>query len=195
VKASATIGHSRSWGRALPPKVTFVTSPALAIRLYFPQKLDVSVVFTIIKKLRGKNYMETRYYETQEINIPPIAQALVVEYLAQGYKAQQFGDVNQTTVQLKKDSALRTITGFDKALAISLQRVDGGVLVKVGAQDWVDQIAVGAVGLIIHPLLITAAVGAMQQNNALHDVINSIDLQIRQQQPQARAGVPSANLM
>jgi len=41
--------------------------------------------------------METRYYETQEINIPPIAQALVVEYLAQGYKAQQFGDVNQTT--------------------------------------------------------------------------------------------------
>jgi len=139
--------------------------------------------------------METRYYETQEINIPPIAQALVVEYLAQGYKAQQFGDVNQTTVQLKKDSALRTITGFDKALAISLQRVDGGVLVKVGAQDWVDQIAVGAVGLIIHPLLITAAVGAMQQNNALHDVINSIDLQIRQQQPQARAGVPSANLM
>jgi hypothetical protein len=139
--------------------------------------------------------METRYYETQEINIQPIAQSLVVEYLAQGYNAQQFGDVNQTTVQLKKESALRTITGFDKALAISLQRVDGGVLVKVGAQDWVDQIAVGAVGLIIHPLLITAAVGAMQQNNALHDVINSIDLQIRQQQPQARAGVPSANLM
>jgi hypothetical protein len=139
--------------------------------------------------------METRYYETQEITIPPIAQALVVEYLAQGYKAQHFGDVNQTTVQLKKESTLRTITGFDKALAISLQRVNGGLLVKVGAQDWVDQIAVGAVGLIIHPLLITAAVGAMQQKNALHDVLNSIDLHIRQQQPQARAGVPSANLM
>jgi len=119
----------------------------------------------------------------------------VVEYLAQGYKAQHFGDINQTTVQLKKESALRTITGFDKALAISLQRVDGGVLVKVGASDWVDQIAVGAVGLIIHPLLITAAIGAMQQNNALHDVINSIDQHIRQQQPQARAGVPAANLM
>ena len=28
--------------------------------------------------------METRYYETKEINIQPIAQALVVEYLAQG---------------------------------------------------------------------------------------------------------------
>jgi hypothetical protein len=139
--------------------------------------------------------METRYYQTQEITIQPIAQALVVEYLAQGYKAQHFGDVNQITVQLKKESTLRTITGFEKALAISLQRVNGGLLVKVGAQDWVDQIAVGAVGLVIHPLLITAAVGAMQQNNALHDVLNSIDQYIRQQQPQAKAGVLSANLM
>jgi len=43
--------------------------------------------------------METRFYQTQEINIPMIAQALVfVEY-----DAQQFGDFNQTTVQLKKE--------------------------------------------------------------------------------------------
>ena len=139
--------------------------------------------------------METRFYQTQEIAIPAIAQALVLEYQAQGYEAQHFGDFTHTTVQLKKESTLRAITGFDKVLAISLQRVDGGLLVKVGAQDWVDQIAVGAVGLIIHPLLITAAVGAIQQKNALHDVINSIDQHIRQQQPQARAGVLSANLL
>jgi hypothetical protein len=134
--------------------------------------------------------METRFYQTQEITIPPIAQALVLEYQAQGYEAQQFGDSNQTTVQLKKESTLRAITGFDKVLAISFQRVNGGTLVNVGAQDWVDQIAVGAVGLVIHPLLITAAVGAMQQQNALHDVLNSIDQHIRQQQPQAQAEVP-----
>jgi hypothetical protein len=139
--------------------------------------------------------METRYYQTQEITLPALAQGLVVEYQAQGYEAQQFGDVNQTTVQLKKESTLRTITGFDKALAISFQRVNGGLLVKVGAQDWVDQIAVGAVGLVIHPLLITAAVGAIQQNNTLHDVLNSIDQHIRHQQPQAKAGVLSANLL
>ena len=138
--------------------------------------------------------METRYYETKEITLPPNAQALVVEYLAQGYKAQHFGNVNLATVQLKKENTLRTVTGFDKALAISLQRVNGGVSESRNA-DSVDQIAVGAVGLIIHPLLITAAVGAIQQKNALHDVLNSIDQHIRQQQPQARAGVPSANLM
>ena len=139
--------------------------------------------------------METRFYQTQEITIPVLAQGLVLEYQAQGYEAQHFGDFNQTTVQLKKESTLRAITGFDKVLAISFQRVNGGLLVKVGAQDWVDQIAVGAVGLVIHPLLITAAVGAIQQNNALHDVLNSIDQHIRQQQPQAKAGVLSANLL
>ncbi|HTD19270.1 MAG TPA: hypothetical protein VK667_07035 [Ktedonobacteraceae bacterium] len=134
--------------------------------------------------------METRFYQTQEITLPVLAEGLVLEYQAQGYEAQHFGDVNQTTVQLKKESTLRAITGFDKVLAIFFQRVNGGTLVNVGAQDWVDQVAVGAVGLFIHPLLITAAVGAMQQRNALHDVLNSIDQHIRQQQPQAQVGEP-----
>ena len=139
--------------------------------------------------------METRFYQTQEITIPAIAQALELEYQAQGYEAQHFGDFNQTTVQLKKESTLRAITGFDKVLAISLQHVDGGTLVKVGAQDWIDQIAVGAVGLVIHPLLITAAIGAIQQNTAIHDVLNSIDQHIRQQQPQAQAEIPPTPLV
>ncbi len=137
--------------------------------------------------------METRFYQTQEISIVPIAEALVSEYQTKGYEAQQFGDVNQTTVQLKKADTLRTITGFDKALAISFQRVESGVLVKVGAQDWVDQLAVGAVGLVVHPLLITAAVGALLQHTALHDVLNSIDQQIRQQRPEAHVGASPTN--
>jgi hypothetical protein len=102
--------------------------------------------------------------------------------------------MNNVTVQLKQESTLRTITGFNKALAISLQRVQGGTLVRVGAQDWVDQIAVGAVGLVIHPLLITAAIGAIQQNNALHEVLRSIDYQVRRQQPQVQVSVPPSNL-
>lgn len=48
---------------------------------------------------------------------------------------------------------MRTITGLNKALAVSLERIEGGTLVRVGAQDWVDQIVVGAVGLAIYPLL------------------------------------------
>ena len=138
--------------------------------------------------------MEALFYQTQDLNLPAIAQALELEYQAKGFTAQQFGDMNNVTVQLKHESTLRAITGFNKALAISLQRVQGGTLVRVGAQDWVDQIAVGAVGLAIHPLLITAAIGAIQQNNALHEVLRSIDYQVRQQQPQAQVGMPPSNL-
>ena len=138
--------------------------------------------------------MEALFYQTQDLNLPAIAQALVLEYQAKGYEAQQFGDLNHVTVQLKKESTLRAITGFNKALAISLQRVQSGTLVQVGAQDWVDQIAVGAVGLAIHPLLITAAIGAIQQNNALHEVLRSIDYQVRQQQPQVQVSMPPSNL-
>ena len=138
--------------------------------------------------------MEALFYQTQDLNLQAIAQALVLEYQAKGYETQQFGDRNNVTVQLKHESTLRTITGFNKALAVSLQRVEGGTLVRVGAQDWVDQIAVGAVGLVIHPLLITAAIGALQQYNALHEVLRSIDFQVRRQQPQAQVGMPPGNL-
>ena len=138
--------------------------------------------------------MEALFYQTQDLNLQVIAQALVNEYQAKGYEAQQFGDMNNVTVQLRHESTLRAITGFNKALAISMQRVQDGTFVRVGAQDWVDQIAVGAVGLVLHPLLITAAIGALQQNNALHDVLRSIDYQVRRQQPQVMASMPPSNL-
>ncbi len=138
--------------------------------------------------------MEALFYQTQNLDLQAIAQALVLEYQAKGYEAQQFGDPNNVTVQLKQESTLRMITGFNKALAVSLQRIEGGTFVRVGAQDWVDQIVVGAVGLAIHPLLITAAIGALQQNNALQEVLRSIDYQVRWQQPQAQVVMPPSNL-
>ena len=137
--------------------------------------------------------MEALFYQTQDLNLPAIAQALVLEYQAKGYEAQQFGDMNHVTVQLKQESTLRAITGLNKALAISLQRVQDGTLVRVGAQDWVDQIAVGAVGLVLYPLLVTAAIGAVQQRNVVHEVLDSIDRLVHQQQPQVTVSAPPMN--
>lgn len=137
--------------------------------------------------------METRFYQTQELDLQRIAQTLAFEYQAKGFETQQFGNAEQMTVQLKKESTLRAITGLNKALGISLQRINGGTLLRVGAQDWADQIAVGAVGLVVHPLLITAAVGAVTQNNVVHDVLNSVDHQVHLQQPYAQMGVPPAS--
>lgn len=137
--------------------------------------------------------METRFYQTRELDLLKIAQAVVLEYHAKGFQAQQFGDANQCIVQLKKENLLRTITGFNKALGISLQVTTDGTLVKVGAQDWVDQVATGAVGLVLHPLLVTAAVGAITQRNVVHEVLDTLDRQIRQQQPHVQMSVPPAN--
>ncbi len=134
--------------------------------------------------------MESHFYQTEQLELPRIGQALVFEYQAKGYQTQQFGNPDQLTVQLKKEDTLRAITGFNKALTVSLQRVSGGTLVQVGAQDWTDQLAVGAVGLVLHPLLVTAAIGAVSQNNVVHDITLSIDNQIRQQQPNAQMGIP-----
>ncbi len=135
--------------------------------------------------------METRIYPTRDLDVQNIAQAVVNEYQAQGFEAQQFGDSNQASVQLKKENTLRTITGFNKALGITLQRLDAETQVQVGASDWVDQIAVGAVGLVLHPLLVTAAIGAVQQRNVVHDVLDSIDRLVHEQQPEAAASTPA----
>ena len=136
--------------------------------------------------------METRFYLTQNINLQPIAQALVEAYQAQGYEAQQAGTPEQVVIQLKRESTLRAIIGFNKALGITLQKAQGGTLVREGAMDWMDQLVVGAVGLALHPLLITAAVGAATQYSVVHEVLAFIDQQIRQQQPSVQMGMPPA---
>jgi hypothetical protein len=134
--------------------------------------------------------METRIYPTRDLDVQKIAQALVTEYQGKGFKAQQFGDSNQASVQLDKENALRTITGFNKALGITFQRSGSETVVQAGASDWVDQVAVGAVGLILYPLLVTAAIGAVQQRNVVHEVLDSVDRLVHEQQPQVTASAP-----
>ena len=134
--------------------------------------------------------METRFYQTQDIDLQRIVQALVSEYQAQGYETQQIGTPEQMLIQLKKESTLRALTGFNKALALTLRKVQGGTLVKVGVQDWIDQIAVGAVGLALHPLLITAAVGAVTEYHVVYEILSFLDQSIRKQQPSVLLGVP-----
>ena len=137
--------------------------------------------------------METRFYLTESLNLPAIAAALVVQYQSQGFETQQLGTETQTIVQLRKESTLRAITGLNKALTISLERRQSGVLVTVGAQNWADQIVAGTVGLAIHPLLVTAAIGAVTQNNVVHDVLASIDHLVHQQLPYVQVTDPPSS--
>jgi hypothetical protein len=55
------------------------------------------------KKLKAeRRTMETRIYPTRDLDVQKIAQALVSEYQGKGFEAQQFGDSNQASVQLRK---------------------------------------------------------------------------------------------
>jgi hypothetical protein len=129
------------------------------------------------QKLKAeRRTMETRIYPTRDLDVQKIAQALVSEYQGKGFEAQQFGDSNQASVQLRKESTLRTITGFDKSLGISFQHSSDETIVQVGASD-----------------LVTAAIGAVQQRNVVHEVLDSIDQLVHQQQPQVMASAPPTN--
>jgi hypothetical protein len=77
-----------------------------------------------------------------------------------------------------------------QSIAQAFQRSGEETVVQVGASDWVDQIAVGAVGLILYPLLVTAAVGAVQQRNVEHFMHDSINQLVRQQQPHVSVNIP-----
>ena len=57
--------------------------------------------------------METRWYQTQDIDLQRITQALVYEYQAQGYETQQAGTPEQILIQIRKESTLRALTGFN----------------------------------------------------------------------------------
>lgn len=133
--------------------------------------------------------MEIRFYETQELDLLSIAQALETEYKGHGFDAQHLGNPEEVMVQLKKESVLRHVTGLDRVVGVTLKHANGGTLVKVGTTKWTDQVAVAAVGmLVLFPLAITAAGGAITQGHVIHDILTSVDNQIRQQQPGVQLG-------
>ena len=139
--------------------------------------------------------METRFYQTRNLDLDSIVQALASEYQRQGFEIQRANGNGQAIVQLRKESLLRSITGLKKAIGVTLQTIDTGTLVKVSVQDWADQITVGTIGMVLRlPVLATAVVGVVTQNNVVRDVMTFVDAQVRLQQPQVVVGTPPQNI-
>jgi len=86
-------------------------------------------------------------------------------FSAQGYETQILGTAPDMLVQIRRRSILRTVTGMGGAMTAQFRKSEGGIVVTLGAQEWVDKAAVGAVGAIVFaPLLVTAAYGAWKQS-------------------------------
>ena len=140
--------------------------------------------------------METRYYQAQGIDVDRLANELEHMFLMQGYQVQHFGNNDQMTVQIKKGGDFAAIIGMQRALTLTMQRAQGGVLAMIGQQKWADKAAVGVVGmLVLWPLAFTAGAGAIQQAQLGSQVLGSLDMLVRQQIPNVQPGPIPPNMM
>ncbi len=143
--------------------------------------------------------MTTRFYYDPRINVESIAAELEHMFVRQGYQVQHFGNIDQMSVQMKKGGDLVAIIGMQTALTVTMTRSPKGTLAMIGQQKWVDKAVVGAVGLVaapvLWPLAITAGVGAIQQANLGNQVMNAVDMLVRQQNPSVQVGPVPPEMM
>ncbi len=72
-------------------------------------------------------------------------------------------------------SAWKTLTGMRLAITVQMTLVNDSLTVTAGEGEWMDKIGVGAVGAIVFfPLLITAGVGAYQQNKLPDEIFQTV---------------------
>ena|SRR5437764_8130813 len=139
--------------------------------------------------------MESRFYNSKDIDIEQVALNLVRAYQAMGYQAQNIGNNEQMIIQLKKGSEFEAIIGMQAALSVTLQRNPNGIMVGIGQQKWIDKAAVGVASLVIPilwPLTFTAGFGAFRQAKLGSEVLNTLDGLIHQQMPNVQGG-PAPN--
>lgn len=139
--------------------------------------------------------METRYSQAQGINIERLAADLDRSFASQGFQTQHFGNPDYMTVQMKKGGDIAALVGLQSALTVVIQRSPEGVHVMIGQQRWAEKAAVGAVGFfipILWPLMFTAGAGAVMQASLGNQVVNTLDMLVHQQFPNAQRGPTSS---
>jgi hypothetical protein len=126
--------------------------------------------------------MLTRFYQASSLDVQHLAQSLETSYRADGFEVQSLGDAQQMIVQIKKESVIRFLMGFNKSIGITIEHIADGYLVKVGAQDWVDK----AVTAINPRTSVGSLIGTVDQNKIVHRVMDAIDSLIHEQHPDVK---------
>src|SRR5579859_1551951 len=68
---------------------------------------------------------------------------------------------------------------FNKAIGVSMERLADGLLVQIGAQDWIDKAVVA-----INPhTALGALLGAVDQNKMVFQIMDALDRLAQEQQP------------
>lgn len=125
--------------------------------------------------------MDKKVFYAPDIDISGLGQSLSDWFAGQGFQTQLLPAASGgATVQARKESTLRTLTGMSNALTVSINPEGENIGVEMGNAKWLDKGAAAAVGVLIFwPALVTAGVGAYQQNQIQNQAWQFIEQYIR----------------
>ncbi|QBD78785.1 zinc ribbon domain-containing protein [Ktedonosporobacter rubrisoli] len=133
--------------------------------------------------------MDTRFYQSPDLNIERLARDLEETFLIQGYQVQHLGNSERMIVQLKKGGSLETLIGMSAALTLTIQRSAGGVMAMVSEQEWIDKAAAGALGILfLWPLAVTAGAGVLRQAVLEGQLLSTLDTLVMRQRADVKIG-------
>ncbi len=119
---------------------------------------------------------EKRVYSVSGLNLRDLADTIKTWFRAHDFDSQVLNAVEGgLIVQARQPETWRTLLGLSSALNVTLIPRGRDLVVEMDAAKWEEKLAVGAVGLIIHPLLITAAYGAWKQSRLPEEIFKLID--------------------
>jgi hypothetical protein len=117
-----------------------------------------------------------RSFQAPGVDVMTLARSLAGWLQQQQFEVQSVALQDGIQVQARQAGGWRKFTGTSAALNISIRRLGDALNVDVGAGQWGDKAAAGAVGMfLLWPLAFTAAYGAWQQNKLPERVFEFID--------------------
>jgi hypothetical protein len=124
---------------------------------------------------------ERRTFCGPDIDIPSLARALADNFSREGYHIQIMPVPNSGfMVQAGKEDTFRKIAGMSSALTAVLTMEGEYVCVEMGGAKWADKgVAAGVGAFLFPPALITAGVGAFQQNQLKNKAWQFIEQYVR----------------
>lgn len=137
-----------------------------------------------------------RQYYAPDLDIFSLGQALADWFSGQKYQTQTvpYGSAG-ITVQARREDTFRNLAGMSSALTISIYPEGENISVEMGNAKWLDKGAVAAVGaLIFWPALVTAGIGAYQQNQLQTQAWQFIENTIRSNSAYGNPVTPSAGM-
>ena len=123
--------------------------------------------------------MERRYPLPPEASAQSVAYALT-EFLdvKKNMITQMMRTKSGYIIQCKGDAEAEwtKYIGADVALSVTLEQSEGELKVTVGFEKWLEKLGIAALGAVfLHPLLLTAGVGALRQVTLPQDIYNFIE--------------------